>query len=116
MELRITGRHATVNPKLRDYAADKLGPIERYDRRTRVLDVVLDHEPLGTTIEAKAHVGKGAPLVVHAKHATAEGAIDLIHDKLERALRRNKERVRDRHRQPDAGAAPEPGTGSGEEE
>lgn len=112
LELRITGRHAKIRPSIRTYAEEKLGPVVRYDRRTRLVEVILDHEPLSTTVEAKAHVGSGAPLVVKAKHETPEGAIDLIHDKIERAVRKHKERVRDRNLErrraaasPPAGAA-----------
>ena len=108
MELRITGRHSKLGTALREYAEGKLAPLSKYDGRARVIEVVLDHEALRTTVEAKAHVGRGAPLVVRAKHATPEGAIDLVHDKLEGALRRNKERVRDRHRAERRRAGEEP--------
>lgn len=116
MELRITGRHAKLRPNVREYAEEKLGPVSRYDAQTRLLEVVLDHEAHATTVEAKAHVGKGAPLVVRSRHATPEGAIDLVHDKIESALRKRKERIRDRKRveRPEGGAAPVPG--GGEEE
>lgn len=98
MELRITGRHGRLSPEVREYAETKLVAVERFDARTRLLEVVLDHEPHATTVEVRAHAGRGAPFVVSAKHATAEGAIDLVHDKLDRTLRRRKEKARDRHR------------------
>lgn len=98
MELRITGRHTKVPAAVREYAEQKLTPMVRFDGRARLLEVVLDQEPRSTTVEAKMHVGRGAPLVVHAKHETAEGAIDLVHDKVERAMRKKKERVRDMNR------------------
>lgn len=97
MEIRITGRHAKVGAEVRSYVEAKLAPVAKYDERTRLIEVVLDHEPLSTTVEAKAHVGSGAPIVVRANHRTAEGAIDLVHDKIERAVRKHKERVRDRN-------------------
>jgi len=121
VELRITGRHAKVPAALREYAEQKLTPMVRFDERARLLEVVLDHEPRSTTVEAKMHVGRGAPLVVHAKHETAEGAIDLVHDKVERAMRKKKERVRDlnrpKGRRDEGGASPPAaGTPSSEEE
>ena len=105
MELRITGRHSKVTPTLRAYAEEKLISVARFDGRTRLIEVILDHEQQNTTVEAKAHVGRGAPLVVHSRHATAEGAVDLIHDKLERAIRKKKERVRDLNRLGSGGTA-----------
>jgi len=122
LELRITGRHSKLSANIKSYAEEKLGLISKYDSRTRLVEAVLDHEPLVTTIEAKAHVGKGAPLVVKAKHETPQGAIDLVHDKLERAVRKQKERKRDDHRRPhEAGAGAPPATaaapaGASEEE
>ena len=42
---------------------------------------------------------RGAPVVVSAKHADARAAVDLAHDKLEKVLRRLKERRMDRRHQ-----------------
>lgn len=120
MELRITGRHSRLSKNVKDYAEEKLELVSRYDSRTRLIEAVLDHEPHLTTIEAKAHVGRGAPVVVRAKHATPQGAIDLVHDKLERAVRKQKERRRDDHRRPHEEGGPPPAAAAagaiGEEE
>jgi ribosomal subunit interface protein len=99
VELRITGRHLQVADDVKDYAREKLGGLGKYDRRTRMIEVVLAvDETRKIVLEARAHVGRGAPLVVHERHRDAKGAIDLAHDALERAIRKAKERARDRQR------------------
>lgn len=115
MELRITGRHIRIDPAVKEYAETKLGGLAKYNQRTHRIEVVLDaDENHRITLEAKAHVLRGAPIVVHERHRDAKGAIDLAHDALERALRKEKERVRTRSRRAgEAGAAPAGGPASG---
>ena len=98
MEVRITGRHGDTPDEVREYAHDKLSPLGKFNRHTRSLEVVLDEDHLSKTVEVIAHLERGAPVVVHAKHADARAAIDLAHDKLEKVLRRHKERIEDRRR------------------
>lgn len=106
MELKISGRHTVLTGAARAYAEEKLGGLGKYNRAARLLEVVFDDGKKKVRIEGKAHVGKGAPLVLHAEHATAEGAVDILHDLLERAMRQKKERVRDRARGRHHGGAP----------
>ncbi len=106
MELKISGRHTVLTSAARAYAEEKLGGLAKYNRAARLLEVVFDDGKKKVRVEGKAHVGKGAPLVLHAEHATAEGAVDILHDLLERAMRQKKERVRDRVRGRHHGGAP----------
>lgn len=106
MEVRITGRHGATPDDVKDYAHDKLGPIGKFNRHARSLEVVFDEDHLAKTVEVIAHLDRGAPVVVHSKHEDARAAIDLAHDKLEKVLRRHKERLEGRRRdRPEPGAA-----------
>jgi putative sigma-54 modulation protein len=117
VELQITARHADVNESLRTYASDKLGGLSRYHKGLRLLEVVLGEESLDKTVEVIAHLARGAPVVVSARHADSHASIDLAHDKLERVLKREKERRRDlarqRGAQPGAPTARGPGAQPG---
>jgi putative sigma-54 modulation protein len=106
VELKITGRHKALTDDVRDYAEEKLARVERYDNRMRLLEVVLEEDRKRVKLEAKAHLKRGAPLVVTAEHATPEGAVDRAHDLLERALGRRKEKFRDRSRRNNGVPAP----------
>lgn len=98
MELRITGRHGSMADDTREYVEAKLSSMERFNRHARSLEVIFDEDHLAKTIEVIAHIDHGAPVVVHARHEDAHAAVDLAHDKLEKALRRLKERTEDRRR------------------
>ena len=117
MEVRITGRHGDTPDEVREYAHEKLSPIGRFNRHTRSLEIVLDEDHLSKTVEVIAHLERGAPVVVHSKHEDARAAIDLAHDKLEKVLRRHKERIEGRRRERgEPGASAAESTGSDEEE
>ena len=96
VEVRITGRHSQLGPKVRTYASDKLLPLSRYYDRTRHLEVVFDETNLGWKVEVIAHLQRGTPLVATTKHKDPMAAVDLAHDKLERLLTREKEKHRTR--------------------
>ena len=96
MEVRITGRHSQIGPKVRTYVSEKLLPLSRYYDRTRQLEVVFDETNLGWQIEVIAHLQRGKPLVATTKHKDPMAAVDLAHDKLERLLTREKEKHRSR--------------------
>ena len=117
MDLRITGRHHQLDPQVTAYAREKLGGLEKYNQRAHRIEVVLDvDETHGIVLEAKAHIHRAAPIVVHERHRSARGAIDLAHDALERGMRKVKERARDRHRVPTDGTPATPGAAAVEEE
>ncbi len=125
MEVRITGRHGDLTDQLKAYVEEKLEPLSRYYQRTRFLEVILDGDHLGKSVEVKAHLQRGAPLVVSVRHKDLFAAVDLAHDKLERLLTRRKEKVAERRKgrgeqgaasEAGAGAARTDGEGRGEEE
>jgi ribosomal subunit interface protein len=106
LEVRITGRHAHLGAKVKEYAIQKLAPLSRFDGGTRSLEVVFDEDHLGRKVEVIAHMQRGKPLVATVQHKDALAAIDLAHDKLEKLLTRKKEKNRTLHRHPHGSAAP----------
>jgi ribosomal subunit interface protein len=96
VEVRITGRHASFTDDVKQYVADKLENLSRFNRETRQIDVVLDEAHMRASVEVIAHMTRGAPVVVTAEHDDVLAAVDIAHDKLETVLRRLKEKVTDR--------------------
>ena len=96
MEIRISARHEEFDSDVKAYAERKLDGLTRYYRGTRSVEVVLDGDASSTTVELKAHLDRGAPLIVTAAHPEPMAAIDVAHGKLERALHRLKEKLEDR--------------------
>ena len=118
MEVRITCRHGDTPDDVKDYAREKLSPIGKFNRLTRSIEVVFDEDSLSKTVEIIAHLERGAPVVVHAKHEDLRAAIDLAHDKIEKVLRRQKKRVEGRRREkmePGVGLVADSGEDAGED-
>lgn len=109
MEVRITGRHAELTSEVKDYVNDKIEPLSKFNRETRYIEVVLDEAHLKHSCEVIAHMRKGGPLVVNAEHDEVMAAVDIAHDKLEKVLRRMKEKETDRRHGRAHNAAPQLG-------
>ena len=105
MEVRITGRHAHLGTKVKEYTIQKLAPLSKFDSGTRSLEVVFDEDHLGKKVEVIAHMQRGKPLIATVQHKDALAAIDLAHDKMEKLLTRAKEKNRTLHRHPHGAAA-----------
>lgn len=97
MQIEISGHQIDVTPALRAYVEEKFERIERHSGLLKsahfVLSVVkLDHRAEATIAAA------GATLHADATAVDMYAAIDLLADKLDRQVRRHKERVTDHHR------------------
>jgi len=96
MELTVTGHHIDVTNPLRDYVATKFGKLERHFDNMTDIHCVLTVEKLVHKAEATIHVG-GATLHAEATNGDMYAAIDNLADKLDRQVRKHKEKVTDHH-------------------
>ncbi|MHA6197100.1 ribosome hibernation-promoting factor, HPF/YfiA family [Pseudomonas wadenswilerensis] len=91
MQVNISGQHVEVTEALRTYIGEKLTRLERhYDRITNV-QVILKVEKLQQKIEATLQI-PGGEVVANAEHEDMYAAIDLLTDKLDRQLKKHKEK------------------------
>lgn len=91
MQVNISGQHVEVTEALRTYIGEKLARLERhYDRITNV-QVILKVEKLEQKIEATLQI-PGGEVVANAEHEDMYAAIDLLTDKLDRQLKKHKEK------------------------
>ena len=96
MQLNVTGHHVEVTESMRGYVEKKLERIGRhYDQ---VLDVhcILTVEKLRQKAEATLHVS-GTAIHADATDENMYAAIDLLTDKLDRCLKKHKEKTCDQH-------------------
>jgi putative sigma-54 modulation protein len=96
MQLNVTGHHVEVTPALRGYVERKLERIGRHFDQVIDVHCVLTVEKLRQKAEATLHVSGNA---IHAD-ATEEdmyAAIDLLADKLDRCVKKHKEKLTDHH-------------------
>ena len=98
MQLNVTGHHVEVTASLRGYVAKKLERIGRHFDRVIDVHCVLTVEKLRQKAEATLHVS-GSAIHADAIEEDMYAAIDLLADKLDRCLRKHKEK-RGAHRAP----------------
>jgi putative sigma-54 modulation protein len=96
MRLSVTGHHIEVTSALRDYVHVKLGRIERHFDHVGDIHCILTVEKLLHKAEATAHLSGGS---IHADSSADDmyAAIDGLIDKLDRQVRKHKEKLTDHH-------------------
>ena len=94
MQVNISGHHVEVTDPLRAYIGEKLDRLERHFDKITNVTVILTVEKLLHKIEATLHipVGKGE-VVANAEHTDMYAAIDNLADKLDRQLKKHKEKT-----------------------
>ncbi|MGD2137205.1 MAG: ribosome hibernation promoting factor [Gammaproteobacteria bacterium] len=97
MQINLTGHHVDVTPPLRDYVNSKLERLERHFDHVTNIHVVLSVEKLRHKAEATLHVS-GGNLFADAVQEDMYAAIDSLIDKLDRQVKKHKEKMTDHHR------------------
>ncbi len=100
MQLNLSGHHIEVTPALRTYVSDKLEKLERHFDHVTNVHVVLSVEKLRKKAEATLHVS-GANLFANAEHEDMYAAIDALADKLDRQIKKHKEKIQEHHHHDD---------------
>ncbi len=96
MQLSVTGHHIDITDSLRSYVGTKLAKIERHFDHMTDIHCVLTVEKLQHKAEATIHVGGGT---IHAEQTEQNmyAAIDILVDKLDRQVKKHKEKLTDHH-------------------
>ena len=105
MEIEITTRNSDISAAAKSYAREKLTRVGRFFDRISQLHIQLESGKDSSRVHVVAHLDTGATLVADETHAELRAAIDLCSDKLERRVRKEKQRLIGRNRKgaPDAG-------------
>jgi putative sigma-54 modulation protein len=101
MQMTLTGHHVDITPPLKSYVEKKLDRVVRHFDQVIDVHCVLTVEKLSHMAEATLHVSGGN---IHAVAAEPDmyAAIDVLTDKLDRMVKKHKEKRGDHH----AGEAP----------
>lgn len=94
MEITITGRHVEVNARVRDYVEEKVNKLPRFYDRIHDIEFVLDHESEQYTAELIVRADRKHTFVASEIGPDTLALIDVIVEKMERQLRRHKEKNR----------------------
>jgi len=97
MQLDVSGHHVDVSQAMKGYVQTKFKKLERHFDNATHAHVVLTVEKLDKKAEATIHVS-GANVFADAVNSDMYAAIDALTDKLDRQLKRHKEKLTDHHR------------------
>jgi len=100
MQITVSGRHMNVGESLQDYCRKKATRLGRFFDGIQSIDMVLDGHEGRHTAEIIVHARGTQPFVASEEHQDPFAAVDLLLDKVERQIRRHKERLRNRKHPP----------------
>ena len=96
MQITVTGHHIDITPALRNSVEEKLGKIERHFDIVTDAHVILTVEKLRHKAEAKVQY-RGGTIFADAVEQDMYAAIDSLIDKLDRRVKKSKEKMTDHH-------------------
>jgi putative sigma-54 modulation protein len=97
MNINLTGHHVDITEPLRDYVNSKFDRLERHFDHVTEVHVVLGVEKLRHKAEATMHIS-GGTLFADSIEEDMYAAIDGLVDKLDRQVKKHKEKLTDHHR------------------
>ena len=97
MQLNVSGHHVEITASLREYIATKFARLERHSDTASDVHCILTVEKLRHKAEAKVNVNGNT---IYADHTEGDmyAAIDGLIDKLDRRVRKHREKRADRRR------------------
>jgi putative sigma-54 modulation protein len=96
MQLNVSGHHIEITDSLRNYVESKIQKIERHFDLVSDVSCILTVEKLQHKAEATVKVN-GGTIYADATEADMYAAIDGLADKLDRRVRKYKEKLVDHH-------------------
>jgi len=96
MQLTVTGHHIDVSNALREYVDSKISKIGRHFDHMTDVHCVLTVEKMNHKAEATIHVS-GGTIHADAVEQNMYAAIDGLVDKLDRQVKKHKEKLTNHH-------------------
>lgn len=96
MQVTVVGRHGDVDEGLKQYVTDRLEKLPRYYDRVMMIEVIFDGQASQKPVEIVVSAARHREFVAREAGNDSYASFDLCFDKIERQLRRHKERVRNR--------------------
>ena len=100
MQITIQGHQVDVTPALRDYCTSKFERITRHFDHLHELSIVLGIEKVLHKAEATMQFsGRKSARTLHANATAADmyAAIDALDDKIDKQVKKHKEKLTDHH-------------------
>jgi putative sigma-54 modulation protein len=94
MNLHLTGHHLEITPAIRAYVVNKLDRVTRHFDHVIDVSVVLCVDKIRQIVEANVHV-RGKEIHAQSVDPDMYAAIDALADKLDRQVKKHKEKLTD---------------------
>jgi putative sigma-54 modulation protein len=96
MDVTVAGHHVDVTDSLREYVETKMARLERHSDQMTDIHCILTVEKLEHRAEATIHLNGGT---IHADSVEENmyAAVDTLIDKLDRQVKKHKEKLTDHH-------------------
>jgi len=98
MQVKVIGRHMSVTDPMKLYAEEKAQKLFRFFDRIQEIRMILDFEGGRPMVECLVDVERAEDFVARETDPDMYAAIDAVSDKLERQLKRHKERIKEHHK------------------
>lgn len=92
MQISLTGHHIDITEALRNYVDSKFERLERHFDHVTNVHVILSVEKVRQKAEATMHVN-GADIFADSTEEDMYAAIDGLVDKLDRQVKKHKEKI-----------------------
>ena len=96
MNIQITGHGVDVTPAIRTFTEDKFSKLDRHYNHIQSCHVTFEIEKLEQIAQATILLSK-AEIHAKAKSIDLYNAIDILLEKLERQLQKNKDKHQNHH-------------------
>ena len=98
MQIQVSGHQVAITPALRDYVTGKFNRIVRHFDQLHDVTLTLRLEKLLHKAEAHIHCAAGKKIHAEVQAADMYAAIDALADKLDRQVKKHKEKLTSHHR------------------
>ncbi len=98
MQINVSGHQVVVTPALHDYVTSKLDRIVRHFDQLHEIAVTLSVEKLLQKAEATLRCGTNKTIHADARAVDMYAAIDALADRLDRQVKKHKEKLSNHHR------------------
>ncbi len=93
MQYQISGQRLDVTQAMREYVKEKLQRVAGHHDRITTVHVILKAESHLKIADATMHLASGKTIHADAQHEDMYAAIDLLADRLDKQVRRHKDRT-----------------------
>lgn len=106
MQIKITARHGHLSDATQAFINEKAQKLLHYFGRLMMIEVLVDWKENDCVVEFLVSAEHKHDFVASERHKDLLAAVDLVLDKLERQVRKYKEKIQDHRRTPPAGRTP----------